>query len=433
MTYSRSRLISNRVVTTTPGNVTLDRYQFLDLSSAEPNLGTSSNGNILTTNTTGARIWTNNISISSVTTNTLITTTANIGNIGIQGNTITGNVNGLSLSGNVYVGNIFYANGSPFVSSNYGNIQMLANLSANTVANISIEGNITANYFIGNGAYLTGLPSGYANANVISVLANLGSNIILTTGNITGGNIIGNILADTITPYQTPITIFNSNTAVGLPTGNTLQRPTGNQGYTRYNTDTSTVEFYNGSSWVALTNSVTDQVITPNGSTQTYTLNQTTTAAGIIVSINGTLQSPSTAYSVTGNQITFTEIPLTTDIIDVRFIATAMTTVNVDATVVDSGNITVGTGLTIVDSFSSNSYRSAKYTISSANPFDSQIAEIILIQNAGSAYVSTIGNLLTGSNSVTYTANLSNYTVNLVAHGTTGSNQLRVEKTYFLI
>ena len=310
---------------------------------------------------------------------------------------------------------------------------MLANLSANTVANISIEGNITANYFIGNGAYLTGLPSGYANANVISVLANLGSNIILTTGNITGGNIIGNILADTITPYQTPITIFKSNTAVGLPTGNTLQRPTGNQGYARYNTDTSTVEFYNGSSWVALTNSITDQVITPNGSTQTYTLNQTTTAAGIIVSINGTLQSPSTAYSVTGNQITFTEIPLTTDIIDVRFIATAMTTVNVDATVVDSGNITVGTGLTIVDSFSSNSYRSAKYTISSANPFDGQIAEIILIQNAGSAYVSTIGNLLTGSNSVTYTANLSNYTVNLVAQGTTGSNQLRVEKTYFLI
>ena len=43
MTYSRSRLISNRVVTTTPGNVTLDRYQFLDLSSAEPNLGTSAN------------------------------------------------------------------------------------------------------------------------------------------------------------------------------------------------------------------------------------------------------------------------------------------------------------------------------------------------------------------------------------------------------
>jgi len=37
--------------------------------------------------------------------------------------------------------------------------------------------------------------------------------------------------------------------------------------------------------------------------------------------LNGVIQSPTTAYSVSGNVITFTETPLTTDIIDVRFIS----------------------------------------------------------------------------------------------------------------
>jgi hypothetical protein len=56
---NRSRLISGRVPTSNSANVTSDRYQFLDLSSAEPNLGTANTGDILTYNSNypGGRQW----------------------------------------------------------------------------------------------------------------------------------------------------------------------------------------------------------------------------------------------------------------------------------------------------------------------------------------------------------------------------------------
>ena len=46
----------------------------------------------------------------------------------------------------------------------------------------------------------------------------------------------------------------------------------------------------------------------------------------VIVSINGTVQTPTTAYAVSGTTLTFTEAPLSGDVIEVRQI-TATTTV----------------------------------------------------------------------------------------------------------
>ena len=56
--------------------------------------------------------------------------------------------------------------------------------------NVSATGNIVGSYFVGDGSQLTGLPASYANANVVTLLANFGSNTILTTGNVTSGNIV---------------------------------------------------------------------------------------------------------------------------------------------------------------------------------------------------------------------------------------------------
>ena len=89
----RSRLNSGRVPVTLPTNVTSDRYQFLGLDSAEPNLGTSGSGNVLTTNASGARIWTNNVSIAKLTTTGDITVG---GNINVTGNVIQYNITGNS-------------------------------------------------------------------------------------------------------------------------------------------------------------------------------------------------------------------------------------------------------------------------------------------------------------------------------------------------
>ena len=59
-----------------------------------------------------------------------------------------------------------------------------------TNVGLSSQGNISAPYFIGNGSQLTGLPASYGNANVTTLLSNFGSNTILTTGNVTGGNVL---------------------------------------------------------------------------------------------------------------------------------------------------------------------------------------------------------------------------------------------------
>ena len=354
-----------------------------------------------------------------------------IGNITINGNTITGNT-GVTFGGNVTATN--------FIGNIIGNIN--GSITGDqTVSNLIVTGNTATGNILTNGFfYANGSPvifSNYGNANVSALLGNFGSNSISTLGNISAGNVVanfyGNILADTINPYRTTVTVFNSTTAIGLPSGNTVQRPATTPGYLRYNNLTTTVEYANGTSWIPLTNSITDQTIIPNGTGQTYTLDQATTSAGIIVSINGTLQRPDVSYTVSDNQITFAEIPLTTDIIDVRFIATAVTTVAIGATIISSANIAVSTSNVIIDSFDSSVYRSAKYTISSSNHYNSQFAKIMLVQNNGTVALNTIANVYTGANTITYSANVSGTTVNLLATGTSGSDQVRVQKTYFTI
>jgi hypothetical protein len=295
---------------------------------------------------------------------------------------------------------------------------------------VGVAGNIVgSNFLFANGVSIvaTIAAGSYGNANVASYLPTY-------TGNVAAGNFLGNIAADIISPYRTNVTVFNSATAVGLPSGDSSTRPaTSAVGYLRYNTGLGTIEFYGGAGWVPLTNSVSDQQITPDGVSQTFGLTQSTTASGIIVSINGTLQNPSTAYTVSGSNITFTETPLVTDIVDVRFLATTSTVVSADSTIVDSANISLGTVLKIIDTFDATIYRSARYTVSSSTTADSQLAEMLVLQNSGTAAIQLIGNVRTGANTVTYSANISGSTVNLLATSSVNSAQLRLQKTYFIV
>ena len=238
-----------------------------------------------------------------------------IGNITINGNTISGNTN-ITLTSNVTTGNVltnglFYPNG---------------------------------------GAYSFG--STYGNGNVATFLSNFGSNTITTTGNITVGGIsvttyptAGNIRADLISPYQTTVTTFDSSTAIGLPTGANIARPSSPiAGYIRYNNEFNAVEFYNGTGWISVVTNIDGENFAGDGTT-TYTLRNVTTANGILVSINGTVQQPTYAYSVSGTTLTFTEAPTVTDQIDIRYLAVSQAGDNIFNTDVSiTGNITV-TGL----------------------------------------------------------------------------------------
>lgn len=385
-------------------------------------------GNI--TNSAGSVIHVlGNISSGNINSGTI--TGAFYGNL--YGNvTATGNISG-TFVGNLYgnvTGNINGNVTGTVLTAYQPNITTVGTLNNLTVTANTVSGNIITNgLFYANGAAWN-FGSTYGNANVAAYLPTY-------TGNLSPGNITsvfyGNVHADVITPYQTAVTVFNNTGAIGLPSGSNVQYPTSNvAGYLRYNNSISTLEFYNGSSWVAVTNSIADQTITPDGVNQTYNLIQTTTAAGILVSINGTVQRPGTAYTVSGTTITFTEVPLVTDIVDVRYIASAVSA-SLDFEIVDTGNVTVTVANTIVDSFSSTQYRSAKYTISSTNPYDSQLAEILLLQNNGRVAITVYGILTTGNNTVSFYANISGTTVNLLATGTTALNQLRIQRTYFNI
>ena len=201
-------------------------------------------------------------------------------------------------------------------------------------------------------------------------------------------------------------------------------------GMLRYSTTNGTIEWYNGTSWQTASTSFT--VIQANefvgtGSQTAFTLTTSATTNSVIVSINGVVQIPTTAYSVSGTTLTFTEAPLATDYIDVRILVTTSTVTSLSSATgkaqvlvddtngitFDSGNsalpvfnMPIGGGLvsldanvsvassgvvTTLDSFNTNTYRSAKYIVQVTNGTNFQTEEVLLVQNGTTATVVTYG------------------------------------------
>jgi len=123
-------------------------------------------------------------------------------------------------------------------------------------------------------------------------------------------------------------------TSVLLPKGTTGQRPTGDEveGMLRYNSTNHTYEFWDGDEWMNTTGNftaITADSFSGDGTTLAFTLSENATSAGIIVSINGVVQIPGTAYGVSGTTLTFTEAPQVGDAIDVRLLTTTTTVTDI--------------------------------------------------------------------------------------------------------
>lgn len=235
---------------------------------------------------------------------------------------------------------------------------------------IVVSGNVSADYYTGDAGLLTNISSsnitgtvanatyadsagvsdlaGYVTGNIQSNITELGNLSNLTvTGTITtqslvlnGGQLnnvnIGNVTFNDTTigttnsganiylePTSTGLVVINTTTALQLPYGTELQQPTNViPGAIRYNSDINSVEFYTGESWVPTTPTITMQTISPDGVTNSWSLDKQATQESIIVNLNGVIQAPGTAYnvSVSGTTINFTETPLTTDLIEIRYI-----------------------------------------------------------------------------------------------------------------
>jgi len=172
--------------------------------------------------------------------------------------------------------------------------------------------------------------------------------------------------------------LFAGTGGIGIPAGNTTQRPVSPPvGVTRFNTITSSIETWDGAAWVTSGNSITpgtivDQQITPDGVSNSYLLVQPSTAAEILVAINGVNQVPTLSYTVTGTTITFSQIPMSSDIIDIRFI-TYLTSVsslsnssgNSVVNITPSGNIQFTTANNLVAIMTASSFN-VNYPVSAA-------------------------------------------------------------------
>ena len=195
-------------------NLPAGNYSNANVTSLLANLGSnviSATGNITGGNlkTTGLISATGDITAGNVNAGASIVATSHTGATFSATGSITG--------GNINTGGIVTATGN--VTG--GNLR--------TVGQVSATGNITGSFFIGNGSLLTGISaSGYSNANVVTLLAAYGSNAISTTGNVTAGNFVGNVVgggAGTPTISSTTNLDLSAVSAVRVIGGGTFRLP----------------------------------------------------------------------------------------------------------------------------------------------------------------------------------------------------------------
>jgi len=344
---------------------------------------TTSGTVVATGNITGGNLLTGGLidATGSITAGTTVTATGNVagGNLTTAGQVAaTGNITG----GNLITGGIVTATGN--VSG--GNVT--------TAGVVTATGNVTGGNLVTGGlASVTGNITG---GNLLT------GGLVSATGNVTGGNLttggdvdatgsgtFGNVTIDTddITTAGATLTIneagadkdfrveSNNNAnmlfvdggadqvivgagsgttdvsfkvattdSVMIATGNTAQRPaTGVVGMLRFNTTADSLEQYSSADgWetvgVPAFTVIASETFSGDNSTVAFTLSDSQTTASCIVSINGVVQLPTTAYGVSGTTLTFTEAPLSGDTIEVRKITTTTTVTNISSS---SGGATV--------------------------------------------------------------------------------------------
>jgi len=135
------------------------------------------------------------------------------------------------------------------------------------------------------------------------------------------------------TPNANAILDVNDTGAILLARGTTAQRPTAVTGMFRYNTTSNGLEYYSNTAWTSISSDftvATSQTFNGDDSTTDFTLTALTgsdsyTVAGLIVTLNGVVQEPTTVYGLSGNTLQFTTAPASGDLIEVRKFTTTTT------------------------------------------------------------------------------------------------------------
>ena len=386
----KSRLISGRVPVTSPATVSSDRYQWLALDQAEPNLGTATNNAILSTNTLGARTWTltpthtsvtvtSNANIAGITTNaqgifwpngTIYSGSVTYSNSNVQvllsafagnlnvtgyinvigqitGDVITANTRVNSLGDMVSSNGFFWPNGSPYYSdanvrsviNNYtGNVGGYAGANQPYIQYLSGVGNITIANTVVMGPQATiqfanGQPYLYSNTALQSSLSSYGAAVI-KAGNVFGNGIVGGSITSNTSVIITTGVYWANGQSYGSGTiygnanvGGYMGSYTGNVGGTLSNASQPYVQ-----SLGTLTGLSVNGGTTLSGPT---TLNGTTTVNGnLVVTVPAYLQSDTTVggnFNATGTYANLNVTTLNTTASNINIASSAAGKINANA------------------------------------------------------------------------------------------------------
>lgn len=239
-----------------------------------------------------------------------------------------------------------------------------------------------------------------------------------------------------LNPYNNDRVVIDTNSVLRLPVGLEAQRPTPGQEQTgdlRFNTDLNSIEWYNGVDWNNPTTSViTSQAIIPDGTSASFTLSKESTTTAVLVNFNGVIQRPSTTYTVAGNIITFSTVPLTTDIIEIRSLNSTIA-VATNPIIVDTAYANVGVSTFTVDSWSTNLYRAAKYTYTAKTVAGNnyEVGELYVVHDNLDGFHSSTFVSKTGSSMLTWSVELGFTAVmSIRAQGTNADTQIKYHATY---
>lgn len=401
----------------------------------------------------------------------------------VTGRLLTNAQPNITSTGNITLGNITISGGVLRVASIYADvIQQGSSQAITTTSNIQITGDV-----VGYGAYdninvqliSTGVTTGfYGNSTRIPQFEVNAEGRVVSAGNIIL-NQIGNIsINDTsiTSPRDFSIsTVGNGNItlnasgngivkisgtdAIGFPVGDNTNRPLNPEvGYTRINTDRSSYEYWSGTEWVAPGEVVlSSEVINPDGLSNVYVLGSNTSVDGVFVTINGTVQQPGYSYDiVNNNQIQFTEVPLTSDIIEVRFLSVSTLTVSslrfgaLTSVVLNSANVQVtgniqttgfynykgntliaSASTTEIDRYNLSQYRTVKYVIQAVKGSDVESYETLVTHNGTIASSTTYGVLTLGNTLGNVSASISSGDVVVSYNSLLPNTYVTVSRDYY--
>ena len=325
-------------------------------------------GNVTVTNLTGTLLTAAQTNITSLgnlsalaASGTIQTTGRVYGNSGIGGTLLTaaqtnitsvGNLSALAASGTIQTTGIVYGNSGvsgTLLTAAQTNITSVGNLSSlASSGTIQTTGIVYANANISSTSTTTGALLVRGGVGVTgNIQLGLGANInvsqssdffrvngkftsLIYADSNTGAVIIGG--ANTTVQGGTTLKVSGTG-AMMIPVGTAGQRPglTGNvdvAGMLRFNTSISMLEFYDGTAWQTTQGGFTVIAVdsyTADGTANVFTMSGASTTNATVVAINGVVQAPILAYSVSGTSLTFTENPAAGDLIDVRRLTTTAT------------------------------------------------------------------------------------------------------------